>query len=125
MAKVVGIGGVFVRARDHVALRAWYTDALGIEISGDDGAVFMPPVTGSGAVFSIMRADSTYLGDPSRQMAMVNLLVDDLDAVVDRLARAGVIAEPIEAGPYGRFSWVTDPESNRIELWEPPAVPRA
>ncbi len=21
----------------------------------------------------------------------------------------------------GRFAWVTDPEGNRIELWEPPA----
>jgi len=22
-------------------------------------------------------------------------------------------------GMYGRFAWVMDPESNRIELWEP------
>jgi predicted enzyme related to lactoylglutathione lyase len=21
---------------------------------------------------------------------------------------------------YGRFAWITDPDGNRIELWEPP-----
>jgi predicted enzyme related to lactoylglutathione lyase len=21
---------------------------------------------------------------------------------------------------YGRFAWITDPEGNKIELWEPP-----
>jgi len=25
-----------------------------------------------------------------------------------------------EACDYGRFTWIMDPEGNRIELWEPP-----
>jgi predicted enzyme related to lactoylglutathione lyase len=35
-------------------------------------------------------------------------------------------AEGVEIDPhredyeYGRFVWVTDPDGNRIELWEPP-----
>jgi predicted enzyme related to lactoylglutathione lyase len=41
----------------------------------------------------------------------------DLDA---RLAAAGAeVAPGIEDMPgVGRFSWVTDPEGSRIELWE-------
>jgi predicted enzyme related to lactoylglutathione lyase len=32
------------------------------------------------------------------------------------------VARKIEESEYGRFGWVTDPEGNRIELWEPPAA---
>lgn len=32
MEKVLGIGGVFFRARDPEALSRWYTDHLGIDI---------------------------------------------------------------------------------------------
>jgi predicted enzyme related to lactoylglutathione lyase len=29
--------------------------------------------------------------------------------------------EQVEDSGYGRFGWVTDPEGNRIELWQPTA----
>jgi predicted enzyme related to lactoylglutathione lyase len=35
-------------------------------------------------------------------------------------------AEGVEIDPkredcdFGRFAWITDPEGNKIELWEPP-----
>ena len=31
----------------------------------------------------------------------------------------------VEDTEYGRFGWITDPEGNLIELWEPPKVYRA
>jgi predicted enzyme related to lactoylglutathione lyase len=53
---------------------------------------------------------------------MLNFQVDDLDAVLDRLASAGVTVDPKrEDCDYGRFGWFTDPEGNRVELWQPPA----
>ena len=39
MARVVGIGGVFFRARDPDALREWYVEHLGIEPEDHGGAV--------------------------------------------------------------------------------------
>ena len=52
---------------------------------------------------------------------MLNFQVDDLDAMLDRLAAAGVNVDPKrESYDYGRFGWFTDPEGNRVELWEPP-----
>jgi predicted enzyme related to lactoylglutathione lyase len=30
------------------------------------------------------------------------------------------VDEKVEAGDYGKFGWITDPEGNRVELWEPP-----
>jgi len=40
MARVTGIGGVFLRSADPKALGAWYAKHLGIEI-GDYGATFL------------------------------------------------------------------------------------
>jgi hypothetical protein len=39
MARVTGIGGVFLRSRDPKALSAWYAKHLGVEV-GDYGATF-------------------------------------------------------------------------------------
>ena len=30
------------------------------------------------------------------------------------------VEDRVEDTEFGRFGWVTDPEGNRIELWEPP-----
>jgi predicted enzyme related to lactoylglutathione lyase len=39
------------------------------------------------------------------------------------LAAAGVTIDPKrEDHAFGRFAWIVDPEGNRVELWEPPAV---
>ena len=51
---------------------------------------------------------------------MLNFQVDDLDAVLDKLAAAGVAVAPKRKDyDYGRFGWFTDPEGNRVELWQP------
>lgn len=55
---------------------------------------------------------------------MINLRVDDLDAVLAPFHAAGdaVITKPEWNDPAtGRFARVHDPEGNPIELWEPPA----
>jgi predicted enzyme related to lactoylglutathione lyase len=37
------------------------------------------------------------------------------------LKTEGVAIDPKrEDSDYGRFAWITDPEGNKIELWEPP-----
>ncbi len=38
--RVLGIGGVFVRAREPEKLRAWYAEQLGIELQPFGGTVF-------------------------------------------------------------------------------------
>lgn len=51
---------------------------------------------------------------------MLNYRVDDLDALLDALRKEGVAVDPKrEDYEYGRFAWITDPEGNEIELWEP------
>jgi predicted enzyme related to lactoylglutathione lyase len=53
---------------------------------------------------------------------MLNIRVDDLDAVLAKLQAAAVEIDPKrEYYDYGRFAWFNDPEGNRVELWQPPS----
>ena len=54
---------------------------------------------------------------------MVNYRVDDLDALLEELKKSGIEIDPHrEDYDCGRFAWITDPDGNRIELWEPPKL---
>ena len=122
MARAVGVGGVFLKARDPKALSAWYAQHFGTP-SSEDGALFFDGPAAEGmTVFAHFPHDTEYFGT-GQQQAMVNLRVDNLDEMLAALASAGVTIDPKrEDYAYGRFAWVADPEGNRVELWEPPAA---
>jgi len=122
MAKVVGIGGVFFKARDPKALSRWYETHLGIggRVS-DDSLTFDGPASAGMTVFAQFPATTKYFGD-GPQTFMVNFRVDDLDGLLAQLWAAGVRIDPkSEVESFGKFAWAWDPEGNRIELWEPTA----
>jgi len=52
---------------------------------------------------------------------MLNFRVDDLNAMLEQLRDAGadVDSQTHDLEGVGLFGWVTDPEGNRIELWQP------
>jgi predicted enzyme related to lactoylglutathione lyase len=113
---VAGIGGYFIRAADPAALGAWYRDCLGLE-ADEDGLWCQ----GSGpTVFTTFETETDYFG-PRSQQTMINFRVHDLDAMLVQLRANGadVAEETQDMEGVGRFAWVTDPEGNRIELWEP------
>lgn len=123
MAKVLGIGGVFFKAKDPAALSAWYGRVLGLQVESW-GGVFFPAAAlaskpGAGSVFSPF-AEKTEYFTKSSQPFMVNLCVDDLEGLLARAKTEGV--EPTKLtldDPSGRFAHLLDPEGNAIELWEP------
>ena len=123
MARVTGIGGVFLRARDPKALAAWYAEHLGVALSEYGGATFLwtdevPAGTGM-TIWNAFPETTEYLGNPSQQV-MVNYRVDDMDGLIEKLAGSGVSIDPKrDDSEYGRFAWITDPEGNRLELWQP------
>ena len=123
MARVTGIGGVFIKSRDPKALAAWYAKHLGIQLNEWGGAAFqwsdeVPATTGTTA-WSVFPEDTKHFG-PGNQTAMIDYRVDDLDGLLEQLAAAGVTIDPKreEAG-YGKFAWIVDPDGNRVELWQP------
>ena len=128
MAKVIGIGGVFFRSGEPKQLCAWYEKHLGLQRS-PHGAVLFPwrqandEGTERLTVWSLFPKDTAYFG-PANPAFMVNYIVDDLDGMVADLRAAGAqVEDKVEEYDYGRFAWVTDPEGNRIELWQPANPP--
>lgn len=114
MARATGIGGFFFRADNPEALRAWYAEHLGI--SGPPWMQAAGPT-----VFEPFQRDDLYF--PTSHTAMINLRVDDLDALKVQLEAAGISVETRADwdSEIGRFARIHDPEGNPIELWQPPA----
>ncbi len=118
MARVLGLGGVVLRAARVAETRDWYARVLGLEMQDWGGAMFRPLEQGV-VTFSLFDASTPYF-DPSTASAMINFVVDDLDGVLSRAAGEGVAPLAREdADPNGRFAWLLDPEGVKVELWEP------
>jgi predicted enzyme related to lactoylglutathione lyase len=119
MAKAVGFGGVFFRANDPARLLQWYSDVLGVAVEEHGGSAMFTEAAGASSVLATFAVDTDYFG-PSGQAFMINFRVDDLDGCLQAVASAGGTVDPqtMDEG-YGRFGWFTDPEGNRVELWEP------
>ena len=120
MAKAVGVGGVFLKARDPKALSAWYATHLGIPAGKGGSLAFDGPESAGMTVFSPFPLGTDYFGEGA-QSFMLNFRVDDLDQLLTDLAAAGVRIDPHrEEASYGRFAWIWDLEGNRVELWQAP-----
>jgi predicted enzyme related to lactoylglutathione lyase len=116
MERVAGIGGYFLRAADPTALAAWCRDVLGLD--ADDNGVWRQ---GEGlTVFATFESGTDYFGSRTQQ-TMLNFRVRDLDAMLTQLRNRGAVVDDETQGMegVGRFGWVTDPEGNRVELWQP------
>jgi predicted enzyme related to lactoylglutathione lyase len=117
MASITGFGGIFLRANDPKALYQWYEQHLGL-VKSDGAYAFPAPTQQPRVIFALFKQDNAYF--PVAQKSMINLQVDDLDGVLDRLIEKGVTVDPKrDSYDFGKFGWITDPEGNRIELWQP------
>jgi len=126
MKRVTGIGGIFFKAKDAPALRAWYQRHLGVDVQAWGGTAFNwtdadgQPIGGT-TVWSIAPPDTEQFS-PGKAGFMVNYRVADLHALVAALKAEGCrVLDRIDESEYGKFAWVIDPEENKVELWEPPA----
>lgn len=118
--RVLGIGGIFFKSANQKQMREWYGEHLGLTNKG--GSVMMPwrekdnPEKEHVTVWTVFPASTTYF-EPA---FMVNYIVDDLDALLERLQQEGVKIDPKrQDADYGRFAWIYDPDGNKIELWQP------
>lgn len=117
MTRVTGLGGVFYKVEDPERTRRWYEETLGI--GGEWGAIF-PRSADSAESYSLLspfKAGSDYF-DPSAASFMINLRVDDLEALLGGLRAKGVEILGTQNEDYGRFAWILDCDGIKIELWQ-------
>ena len=124
MAKVTGIGGVFMKARkDAKILAAWYQKNLGLKPEGF-GAVVLnweeDTAEDNGSThWCIAEKDSEWFS-PSSANFMINYRIDDMEGMIRQLKEAGTeLVQGPESHENGIFAWILDPDGNKIELWEP------
>jgi predicted enzyme related to lactoylglutathione lyase len=120
--RILGIGGVFFKSANRDQMREWYSKHLGLADKG--GGVMLPwrehddPQKEHATVWTIFPASTDYI--PATQPFMVNYIVDDLDALLDRLKQEGVKIDPKRMSEsFGRFAWIYDQDGNKVELWQP------
>lgn len=124
MARITGIGGVFIKAKsDAKELAAWYKRHLGLKLEAFGGAVLKwsadTAEDGGATAWHVAAPDSQWFG-PSDAPFMINYRVDDLDGIIAQLRNGGIaLHQGPESHENGRFAWVLDPDGNKIELWEP------
>jgi len=119
---IKAIGGIFFKCEDPTAVKNWYKETLGLKTT-DYGAMFesrrsTSPDEKLYLQWSPFKKDTTYM-EPSKKDFMINMIVDDMEAVLEKLSQKGIEAIHREEMEYGKFAHIMDPEGNKIELWEP------
>ncbi|HEV7644024.1 MAG TPA: VOC family protein [Pyrinomonadaceae bacterium] len=124
MAKVTGIGGVFIKSAGKGSeLAAWYEKNLGLSLESWGGSILKWPEDkaedGGLTVWSAADSDTKWFS-PSESSFMINYRVDNLDELLASLKENGVeIQKGPESHENGKFAWIMDPDGNKVELWEP------
>jgi catechol 2,3-dioxygenase-like lactoylglutathione lyase family enzyme len=102
----------------------FYTDHLGFRLNTSAAPAFADVVRGplrlllSGPSSSGARATPDDAATAGRNR--IHLIVEDLDAEIDRLRAAGLdFRSDVVAGPGGRQILIADPAGNLVELFQP------
>jgi catechol 2,3-dioxygenase-like lactoylglutathione lyase family enzyme len=121
--RILGIGGIFFKSANRDQAREWYATHLGLADKG--GGAMLPwrehddPQKEHVTAWTIFPSTTKYF-DPSPAPFMIDYIVDDMDALLDRLKQEGVKIDPKRMDEsYGHFAWIYDSDGNKIELWQP------
>ena len=126
MAKVTGIGGVFIRSKGKGSeLAEWYKTNLGLDLESWGGSILKWPDDkaddGGLTVWSSADHDTKWFS-PSDSTFMINYRIDNMDEMLEQLKQNGVeIVGGPDSAENGKFAWIMDPDGNKVELWEPMA----
>ena len=120
---VLGIGGLFFRAKDPETLSNWYRRHLNVGAGCAAENAGAPDDTcwiaqGGPVVFAPFASDTDYFPGAF----MLNFRVSGLSQMIEKLRNEGIAVETREEWNdpnVGSFARIQDPEGNPVELWEP------
>ncbi len=121
MAKILGIGGVFFKSDNPKELAEWYAQHLGITIQDSFNGAILPHNAlpeGAYTVWSPFDNDSEFFS-PSTKSYMFNFIVDNIAEALKQVEAGGATVHgEATKSEFGTFGWFTDPDGNKVELWE-------
>lgn len=127
MARVQGIGGVFIDSRDAGRLARWYEEILGIKMEGHpDGIGYYHVFETRDVETSIVRENPVFAINQAQEPLaetgrgfVLNLRVDDLHGFLEELrARDVEVEDQVLEWEQGKHGWIRDLDGNRVELYE-------
>ena len=126
MDLIDGIGGVFLFSNNPKRLAEWYGENLGIayHASPDYSSIYKSfeyrDLTNSSlkrtTTWAILPSKNDIEGKP--RTGQINYRVKSMAETLSYLQSKGVAIDKTEDCEYGKFAWVTDPDGNKIELYE-------
>jgi catechol 2,3-dioxygenase-like lactoylglutathione lyase family enzyme len=128
MNLIDGIGGVFLFSNNPKRLAEWYGENLGISYhaSPDCSSIYKSfeyrDLTDASlkrsTTWAILTSKDDINGKP--RTGQINYRVKSMAETLSHLRSKGVAIEKTEEYEIGKFAWVTDPDGNKIELFEEP-----
>jgi catechol 2,3-dioxygenase-like lactoylglutathione lyase family enzyme len=128
MNLIDGIGGVFLFSNNPKRLAEWYRENLGIGYteSPDCSSIYKSFEYRDFTDASVKRT-TTWAILPSNndingtaRTGQINYRVKSMTETLSHLRSKGAPIDKTEDCEYGKFAWVTDPDGNKIELFEEP-----
>ena len=126
MNLIDGIGGAFLFSNNPKQLADWYRDNLGISChESPDGKSFYATfeyrdLTDASikrtTAWAILSSANDITG--AARTGQINYRVRSMAETLSHLQSKGVTIDKAEDYEYGKFAWLTDPDGNKIELWE-------
>ena len=126
MDLIDGVGGVFLFSNDPKRLAEWYRESLGIDCAESPGynSIFKTfehrDLTDASLkrsmAWAILRSKDDIAGKP--RTGQINYRVKNMADTLSHLQAKGVTIDKSEDSEYGKFAWLTDPDGNKVELWE-------
>jgi len=129
MNLINGIGGVFLFTNNVKRLVEWYRDSLRMVPEGTDSECksfyttfeyrdLENPDIKRTIAWAIMPTDQDITDKP--RTGRFNYSVKSMAETLSHLQSKGVAIDKSEDYEgFGKFAWLTDPDGNKIELWEP------
>jgi catechol 2,3-dioxygenase-like lactoylglutathione lyase family enzyme len=124
----VRLAQVNVFVADFPRMLGFYRDVLGLEVVPiEPGPPCIPLVNWVSLAAGRMTLelfdadvfwDRELLRAPNRDALQLCFLVDDVERERDRLTGHRVTCDPVVEEGWGRYSSFTDPEGNRLQLFE-------
>jgi predicted enzyme related to lactoylglutathione lyase len=126
MDLIEGIGGAFLFSNNPKELAEWYRDNLGITYHESPDCKsfyasfeyrdFTEPSVKRTTAWAVLSTGNDIKAKP--RTGQINYRVKSMAETLSHLRSNGVAIDKAEDYEYGKFAWVTDPDGNKIELWE-------
>ena len=126
MDLIDGIGGAFLFSNNPKELARWYSENLGIDYAESPDCSsfyksfeyrdFTDASLKRSTTWAILPSSNEITGKP--RTGQINYRVKNMSETLAHLQSKGAAIDKTEDCEFGKFAWVTDPDGNKIELFE-------